>query len=102
MNVTATSGVATFKVKISVALSGTLSPAVNTLKLRFWTGATAPTADGDAQVAVVLDLTAIVDTETVTTIAGSQTVFVQLICDYASSTTGSSSVSIQPSSIVLQ
>jgi len=71
------------------------------LKLRFWTGATAPTADDSTGVVAVLDLTAAVDTETATTIAGSQTVFVQLVCEYASGTTGSSSVSIQPSSIVL-
>ena len=100
VNATATSGVSTFSVKISSALSGTLT-APTTLKLRFWTGATAPTDDGDAQVAAVLDLTAALDTETATTIAGSQTVFVQLVCEYASSTTGSSDVSIQPSSIVL-
>lgn len=100
LNATATSGVSTFKMKISSALSGTLT-APTTLKLRFWTGATAPTADGDAQVVAVLDLTAAVDTETATTIAGSQTVFVQLVCELASDSSGSSSVSIQPSSIVL-
>ncbi len=98
---TAASSVTTFKLKISAALSGSLSPAPTTLKLRFWTGATAPTADGDGQVAAVLELTAAVDTETATTITGNQVVYVQLICAYASSTTGSSTVSIQPSSIVL-
>ena len=100
VDVIATAGVSTFKVKISSALSGTLT-APTTLKLRFWTGATAPTADGDAQVAAVLDLTAAVDTETATTVAGDQTVFIQLVCEYSSSTSGSSTVSIQPSSIIL-
>ena len=57
--------------------------------------------DGDAQVEAVLDLTAALDTETSTTISGSQTVYVQLICEYGTNTSGSSSVSIQPSSIVL-
>ena len=97
VNVVATSGVSTFKVKISSALGGGITP--TTLKLRFWIGATAPTIDGDA--ITVLDLTAAVDTETALTIAGSQTVFVQLVCELASGTSGSDSVSIQPSSIVL-
>jgi hypothetical protein len=101
LNLTAGSGVTTYKMKISSALSGTLSPSPTTLKLRFWTGGTPPVNDGDAQVEAILDLTDVVDTETSTTIAGSQTVFVQIICEYASSTSGSSSVSIQPSSIVL-
>ena len=101
LNVTAASSVSTFKLKISSALAGTLSPAPTTLKIRFWTGATAPTADDDPQVAAVLDLTAAVNTETANTIAGNQVVYVQMICTYASDTDGSSSVSIQPSSIVL-
>jgi hypothetical protein len=100
LNLTAASSVSTYKLKISSALAGTLT-APTTLKLRLWTGATAPTSDGDGQVEAVLDLTAVLDTETSTTIAGNQVVYVQLICEYASSTTGSSSVSIQPSSIAL-
>ena len=100
LNLTAASSVSTYKLKISSALAGTLT-APTTLKLRFWTGATAPTLDGDAQVEAVLDLTAALDTETSTTITGNQVVYVQLICEYDSSTTGSSSVSIQPSSIAL-
>ena len=101
VNVVATSGVSTFKVKISTAQSVGLSPTPTTLKLRFWTGATAPTADGSAGVVAVLDLTSALNTETAATILGSQTVFVQIVCTFASSTSGSSSVSIQPSSIVL-
>jgi len=101
LNVVATSGVSTFKVKISSALSGSLTTPT-TLKLRFWTGASAPTADDSPGVAAVLDLTAAQGTETSTTISGGQTVYVQLVCTFQSSTTGSSNVSIQPSSIVLQ
>ena len=97
---TAASSVSTYKLKISSALAGTLT-APTTLKLRLWTGATAPTSDVAGGVEAVLDLTAALDTETSATIDGDQVVYVQLICEYASSTTGSSSVSIQPSSIAL-
>lgn len=100
VNCTAGSGVSTFRIQISSALSGTLSPAPTTLKVRLWTGATAPTNDGDAQVAGVLDLTASQGTQTAV-ISGNQVLFVQIICALGSSTTGSSSVSIQPSSITL-
>lgn len=101
LNCTATSSVSTYKIQIASALSGTLSPAPTTLKLRFWTGATAPTADGSSGVVAVLDLTATLNTETSTTISGSQTVYVQVVATYASAATGSSSVSIQPSSITM-
>jgi hypothetical protein len=74
LNLTAASSVSTYKLKISSALAGSLSPSPTTLKLRFWTGATAPTSDGDAQVEAVLDLEAALDTETSTTIAGNQVV----------------------------
>lgn len=99
LNVVATSGIATYKIQITTALSGTLSPAPTTLKLRFWTGVTAPTADGSAGVITVLDLKSALDTETSATIAGGQTVFVQVVYTLASATTGSSTVSIAPSSI---
>lgn len=98
LNCVADSGVTTFKVKISSALTGTLT-SPTTLKLRFWTGATAPTADGSTGVQAVLDLTDVVDTETTATIAGDQTVFVQIVCELPTDSSGSSSVSIQPSSI---
>ena len=100
LNLTAASSVSTYKLKISSALAGTLT-APTTLKLRLWTGATAPTADGDTQVEAVLDLTAALDTETSATVDGNQVVYVQLICEYDTSTTGTDSVSIQPSSIAL-
>jgi hypothetical protein len=101
LNVTAASSVSTYKLKISSALTGSLSPTPTTLKLRLWTGATAPTSDGDAQVEAVLDLTDVLNTETTDTIGGDQVVYVQLICEYGSSTSGTDSVSIQPSSIAL-
>lgn len=99
LNVVATSGIATYKIQITTALSGSLSPAPTTLKLRFWTGATAPQNDGDAGVITVLSLQSAQGTETAATIAGNQTVFVQLVYTLASATTGSSTVSIAPSSI---
>ena len=98
VNVIASSGVATFKLKISSSLSGSLT-VPNSLKLRFWTGSNAPTVDGDA--IAVLDLTATLGTETATAIPGNQTIFVQLVCTYATGTTGSSSVSMRPSNIIL-
>jgi hypothetical protein len=101
LNCSATSAVSTFKIQISSALSGSLSPTPTTLKLRFWTGATAPTADGSTGVITVLDLTQAQGTQTAATISGSQTVYVQIVVTYASATTGSSTVSIQPSSIVM-
>jgi hypothetical protein len=99
VNVVADSGVATYKIQITTALDGTLDPEPTTLKLRFWTGGTAPTGDGSAGVITVLDLKSALDTETAATIAGDESVFVQLVYQLASSTTGSSTVSIAPSSI---
>jgi hypothetical protein len=101
LNLTAVSSVSTYKMMISSALADTLNPAPLTLKLRFWTGPTAPTSDLDAQVEAVLDLKAALNTETSDPIAGNQVVYVQLICEYDSGTTGTDSVSIQPSSIAL-
>jgi len=103
LNLTASASVTSFKIKISTALSGTLSPTPDSLKLRIWTGATAPTSDGDASVKAVVDLKAAVNTESVAvTQAATTTYFVQLV--YAWNTarvdaSGSSTVEIQPSSI---
>ena len=99
VNLVATSGISTYKVQITSALAGTLSPTPTTLKLRFWTGATAPTADGSAGVITILDLKSALNTETAATIAGNQLVYVQLVYQLASSSSGSSTVSIAPSSI---
>jgi hypothetical protein len=101
VTVTAISRVTSFKVKIGSALTGSLSPAATVLKLRFWTGSTAPTADNSAGVAAVLDLKSALNTETTATITGSATYKVQIVVVYATSTTGSSSVSIAPSSIII-
>jgi hypothetical protein len=104
LNLTASASVMSFKIKISTALSGTLSPTPDSLKLRIWTGATAPTSDGDASVKAVVDFKAAVNTESVAvTQAATTTYFVQLV--YAWNTarvdaSGSSTVEIQPSSIV--
>ena len=98
VNVVATSVVSTFKVEISTAKSGTLDP--TTFKLRFWTGATAPTGDGSAGVLGVLDLEAALGTATAA-MAGAQTIFVQLVYVLPSAASGTVSVSIQPSNIVL-
>lgn len=103
MNLTAVASVTSFKIKIETALSGTLSPAPDTLKLRIWTGTTAPTSDGDASVKAVVDLKAAVNTESsAITQAATTTYFVQLV--YAWNTarvdaSGTSTVEIQPSSI---
>ena len=98
VNCIADSGVTTFKLKISIALAGTLTDPT-TLKFRFWTGATAPTSDVSAGVVAVLDLESVLDTETADAIAGDQTVFVQMVCELPTDSSGSSTVSIQPSSI---
>lgn len=101
LTLNAPTGITSYKMKIATALAGSLSPAPTTLKLRFWTGATPPTADGSAGVVAVLDLTSALNTETTGTISGgATTVNVQLVYVLQSSTTGSSTVSIQPSSIV--
>ena len=99
LNVTATSRVTSFTVKISTALSGSLTP--NILKLRFWTGGTAPTSDSDSGVAGVLDLTATAGTATAS-MNGGTTYKVQLIFALPSSvTTQTATVSIQPDQIIL-
>jgi hypothetical protein len=99
VNVEATPEISTYRIKITTALAGSLSPTPTTLKLRFWTGANAPTADDSVGVITVLDLKSILNTETAATIAGDQSVFVQLVYQLASGADGSSTVSIAPSSI---
>lgn len=97
-NVDREASVTSWKMSISTALSGTLT-APTTLKLRFWTGVTAPTADNSAGVCAVLDLTAALNTETSAACTGSQ-VFAQLVYTLPASASGSSTVSIRPTSIV--
>lgn len=100
VDLTSDSDVQSYKVKITSALSGTLATAT-TLKLRFWNGTTVPTADGDAGVLTTLDLLSAVNTETATTFDAGITYYVQLVYVAASGSTGSSVVSISPSSIIL-
>ncbi len=104
LDLTADAPVTSFKIKIETALSGTLSPEPDTLKLRIWTGATAPTSDVDASVEAVVDLLAAVDTESAAiTQAATTTYFVQLVYGWNSArvdASGSSTVEIAPSSIV--
>lgn len=98
-NIVANDDVGTFKLQVATALvpSGGFNP--DTLKVRLWTGGTAPTADGDSSVCGVLDLEAALNTETSTTCAGNQTVFVQLVYALPSGAAGSGVVSLRPSSI---
>ncbi len=98
VTITSTANVADYKLQIDTALAGTLTNP-DTLKVRLWTGATPPTADGDAQVCGVLDLEAVATTETATACAGSSTVKVQLIYALPDGSSGSSTVSIAPSTI---
>jgi len=95
---TVDSELSTFQMKIRNALSGTLSPAPSTLKLRFWTGESAPTTDDSAGVEAVLDLTGNQDTETLP-ISGNQTLYLQLVCTMQSNTSGNSTVKIHPNTI---
>lgn len=96
-NVDREASIASWKMSIATALTGTLT-APTTLKLRFWTGVTAPTADNSAGVCAVLDLTAVVNTETSAACTASQ-VFAQLVYTLPASASGSSTVSLRPTSI---
>jgi hypothetical protein len=101
VHLVAASTVSTFKAQIATAASGTLDATeIEVLKVRLWTGGTPPTADGSSGVCAVLDLEAALDTESGTTCAGNQTVYVQVVFQLATGSAGSSSVSIRPSSIV--
>lgn len=96
VNITKGAATASYKVSIGSALSGSLSnPAA--LKIRLWTGATAPTADADAQVCSVLDLEANATTES--TGACTADTKVQIIFDLPQGASGTSTVSIRPSSV---
>jgi hypothetical protein len=95
--ITREASVASYKVQIATAIGGGINP--STLKVRLWTGGTAPTADGDASVCAVLDLEAALNTESsaACTAAG---VKVQLVYTLPTGqTTQSDTVSIRPSSV---
>lgn len=92
------SSVSSFKVQVASALSG-ISP--TTLKIRLWSGASAPAADGDAGVCAVLDLTAAANTESTGSCSAAGGVRMQLVYQLPSGqTTQSGTVSVRPSSIV--
>lgn len=96
VNVSVDASVATHKMNVDTALGTGISPDV--MKIRLWTGSTAPSADGDTQVCAVLDLTAAAGTES--TNACSTSTKMQLIYDLpAGQTTESDTVKIAPSSI---
>jgi hypothetical protein len=93
-----TSAVASYKMQVATALGSGIIPTI--LKLRHWTGGTAPTADGDSQVCAVLDLKAAQGTESSGSCSAA-TVFTQLVYELPSGqTTQSDTVSFRPSSIV--
>lgn len=97
--ITKASTVTSFNMSIASAMSGDLSSSeISTLKIRLWTGSTAPTADGSAGVCAVLDLESGVDTESAAC-TGSP-VHIQVIYSLATGAAGTSTVSIRPSSIV--
>jgi len=104
LNLTADATVTAFTIKIQTALSVGLSPVPDDLKLRIWTGATAPTQDTDASVKAVVNLKAAAGTESAAiTQAAAATYFVQLVYGWNTArvdASGSSTVEIQPSSIV--
>lgn len=92
------SSITSYKVQVATAIGAGINP--DTLKVRLWTGATAPTADGDSQVCAVLDLEAAANTES-TASCTAVDVFVQLVYKLPTGqTTQTDSVSIRPSSIV--
>lgn len=96
VNLSVGSGVASHKVEVSTAAADATQFTV--LKLRLWTGSTAPTADGDAQVCAVLDLTSTADTESAN--ACTKSTKMQLIIELPDGSSASDTVSIRPSSIV--
>lgn len=95
--ITKGASVTSYKVEVASALSGTLS-SPDTLKIRIWTGATEPTADDDAGVCAVLDLTAAADTESTDSCSASAKI--QVVYELPVDATGSSDVDIRFSSIV--
>jgi hypothetical protein len=100
--ITATDKVDTFKMQVASALTGTLT-APTVLKIRVWdpaVSATAPSADGDANVCAYLSLAAALNTESSGPICGGDATYnVQVIYQLPNTSSGSSAVSIRPSSI---
>lgn len=104
--VAGTAAVTSYKMQVASALTGTLTTPT-TLEIRMWDpgiSATAPTADGDSNVCAILSLKAIATTESTaeaaTPCAGGTTYNIQVVYQLPNASSGSSSVSIRPSSIV--
>lgn len=92
-------GVTAFKMSIGQAIGGTLNATeIAELKVRLWTGGTAPSTDYSAGVCAVLDLEAALATETTGSCTGS-TVYLQLKYRLNHDAAGSSTVAIRPSSV---
>jgi len=98
--ITRTSGVSSYKMSIATAMTGTMDATeIASLKVRLWTGATPPVLDGSTGVCAVLDLEAIIDTES-TNACSDASVFMQVTYQLSVGATGSSSVAIRPSTVV--
>lgn len=100
--ITSTTDVSTFKMQVGTALTGTLT-APSVLKVRVWSGGTAPTADGSSGVCAVLDLTAAAATESTggpCDTATATTFYIQVVYSLPAASSGSSTVALRPSSIV--
>ena len=92
--------VTSYNMAIASAMSGGLdSTEISSLKIRLWTGATAPTSDVSLGVCAVLDLEASLGTESLLPCTGAS-VFMQVEMTLASGASGTSSVAIRPSSII--
>lgn len=95
--ITKAASVTSYKMSIATALSaGVTTPTL--LKIRLYTGGTAPTADNSAGVCGVLDLQAAQDTESAA--CTGTTVHIQLLYTLPTGSSGTSTVAIRPSSIV--
>jgi hypothetical protein len=100
-NLVAGASITSFKMQIATAVSGTLDATeIVVLRIRLWTGGTPPTADNSTGVCAVLNLEALVNTESGTTCGGNQTVFVQVLYELGTGSAGSSTLALRPSSIV--
>lgn len=100
VHVSKNSGTTSYKVQIATAIAGTLDATeIQDLKVRFWTGGTAPTTNYSSGVCAFLNLEDAVNTESSGTCTAS-TVYVQVVFQIAENSAGSSTVAIRPSSIV--
>lgn len=96
-NITVESSVSSFRMNLT---GGATDADITTLKLRLWTGGTAPTGDGDAQVCSYLDLTASDGTLSTGTCGSGSLVRMQFEYVLAAEGTVAESITIRPDSIV--